>query len=265
MKRHIAIISGGFDPVHSGHIDLFKEAALLGDVIVILNSNSWLVRKKGRSFMSYAERSAIVGNFKNVIDVVHVDDKDNTVVEGLAYVAKSYPTKNHDLTFLNGGDRQNENVPEVDFCEANNISLKFNVGGKKHQSSSELLANWREAVTKRKWGSWSVLKEYDGNNVKVKELVVHPGQRLSYQRHFKRSEFWFVAAGTGEVTVVRSNIRGINNYKLNKYDTLILNIGDWHQLINNGTEELHIIEIQWGEECVEEDITREDNLRAKSL
>lgn len=111
---------------------------------------------------------------------------------------------------------------------------------------------------KREWGSWSVLKEYDGNNVKVKELVVFPGQKLSYQRHFKRNEFWFIAEGTGKVKVVRTNVKGFKEYNLKKYDTLNLNIGDWHQLINDGDSELHIVEIQWGEECIEEDIERED-------
>lgn len=102
--------------------------------------------------------------------------------------------------------------------------------------------------TQRPWGHWSVLQSYD--NVKVKELVVEPGEKLSMQRHKLRSEFWFVAQGTA--TLNKEN----SVQKINKFDHIWINLNEWHQLENQTSEILKIVEIQWGERCEEEDIER---------
>ena len=267
MTKPIIIISGGFDPLHCGHARMFGESALQGDIIVLLNSDNWLTRKKGRPFMSWSNRATILHSMKGVIDVLPIDDRDDTCIDGIKTVKQLY--KNRNIIFVNGGDRINDNTPEVKYCEENNIALKFNVGGEKVNSSSNILAEWREPKTRRKWGHWSVLKEYANGNVKVKELVVYPGESLSYQKHNKRNEFWFVAEGEGEVYIDKMNelfepehrsLSGLNLgpkiTKLKKYDTITLKVGDWHKLRAGNNHLLHVVEIQWGEECVEDDIER---------
>ena len=109
--------------------------------------------------------------------------------------------------------------------------------------------------TIRPWGYYNVLHQ-DGQEVKVKELIVNPGDRLSLQKHYKRSEFWFVARGRATVyTVNRSSdveLMGV----FGRHQHLWIPVGQWHQLSNEDTEPLHLIEIQYGENCIEEDITR---------
>jgi len=130
-KRKIIAVSGGFDPVHVGHVRMIAEAAKLGDVIVIANSDEWLMRKKGYVFMSWEERQEILYNFKGVIDVYEAADSDDTVCKTLEKLKPDI--------FANGGDRKGDNVPEVALCNKLNIELKWNIGGGKIQSSSELV------------------------------------------------------------------------------------------------------------------------------
>jgi len=132
----IIAISGGFDPIHSGHIDMIENATHFGEVYVILNSDDWLKRKKGRSFMSWEERARIVGSIKGVSSVISVDDTDGTVCEALSRLKPTF--------FGNGGDRTNDNTPELQLCEQLGIFPIFNLGGGKTQSSSELLKKYVE-------------------------------------------------------------------------------------------------------------------------
>ena len=124
-------VSGGFDPIHVGHLRMFKEAAKCGKLIVILNSDEWLIRKKGYIFMTFDERKEIIESFTCVHEVVEVDDTDSTVCEALERMTPTF--------FANGGDRKSDNVPEVDLCNRLNISLIWNVGGDKIQSSTDLV------------------------------------------------------------------------------------------------------------------------------
>ncbi len=124
-------VSGGFDPVHIGHLRMLQEAAEYGDVIVIVNSDEWLMRKKGYIFMPFEERCEILRGFTGVTDTVAVEDSDNTVCEALRRVAPTY--------FDNGGDRKTDNTPEMDVCEELEIGLLWNMGGGKIQSSSTLV------------------------------------------------------------------------------------------------------------------------------
>lgn len=128
-------ISGGFDPVHSGHVRMVLEAAKYGNVIVILNSDEWLMRKKGYVFMTFEERKEIMEALKGVTVVSHVDDSDETVCEALRRLSPDY--------FANGGDRKSDNVPEVQVCQELGITMLWNIGGDKTQSSSELVARTR--------------------------------------------------------------------------------------------------------------------------
>jgi cytidyltransferase-like protein len=131
MRRTI-MVSGGFDPIHIGHVRLILEASRYGEVIVVVNSDEWLIRKKGFVFMPWEERAEVLRAIRGVRDVLPVDDADGTVCEAL-YRFK--PT-----LFANGGDRGNANTPEVLACNDLNIALVWDVGGKKIQSSSDLTA-----------------------------------------------------------------------------------------------------------------------------
>ena len=131
------VVSGGFDPVHIGHIRLILAAGEYGDVIVVANSDSWLFRKKGFVFMSWDQRKEILEALKGVVRVEWVDDRDETVCEALSRLKPTY--------FANGGDRKSNNVPEVQVCEDLGIEMLWNVGGSKAASSTEL-------VNKSKWG-----------------------------------------------------------------------------------------------------------------
>lgn len=135
-KRKVVAVSGGFDPVHVGHVRMIAEAAKLGDVVVIANSDTWLKRKKGYVFMTWEERQEILYNFKGVVDVYEAVDDDDTV-------CKTLEKLNPDI-FANGGDRKGDNVPEVALCNRLGIELRWNVGGGKIQSSSELVAKAKD-------------------------------------------------------------------------------------------------------------------------
>ena len=128
-------VSGGFDPIHKGHVQMIREAAEYGNVIVFLNSDDWLMRKKGYKFMSFEERAYIAGSIKGVVVVAAVDDSDNTVCAGLKRFRPDY--------FANGGDRKQDNTPEMDVCEKLGIQMLWNIGGGKIQSSSDLVAKAR--------------------------------------------------------------------------------------------------------------------------
>jgi len=124
-------VSGGFDPVHIGHLRMIQEAAQYGEVIVIVNSDKWLMRKKGYIFMPFEERCEILEGLRGVKEAVWVDDSDNTVCEALRRIKPTY--------FANGGDRKNHNTPEMDICAAHSIECLWNIGGGKIQSSSDLI------------------------------------------------------------------------------------------------------------------------------
>jgi len=147
MKKYdIIILSGGFDPIHKGHIRLFKAAKNMAyKVIVGINSDKWLVRKKGKVFMNYAERAEILKSIKYIDEVMAFNDDDETAMDLLIRIQNLYPECS--LAFGNGGDRNETNVPEKGYCDAYKIDLVYNVGGGKVQSSSELI---EEAVSNGK-------------------------------------------------------------------------------------------------------------------
>lgn len=139
------IVSGGFDPLHEGHIEMIKAARSRGDgVIVLLNSDDWLCRKKGNNFMKFNTRLAICENIKGVIDVFGFDDNDNTASDGIRIAREKYPNDN--LIFANGGDRTKDNIPETEAAKKYNVKLEFGVGGEnKANSSSWLLKSWKQS------------------------------------------------------------------------------------------------------------------------
>ena len=128
----LIMVSGGFDPIHIGHVRMILEASKYGDVIVVANSDDWLIRKKGYVFMPWQERAEIIESIRGVFRVEHVDDSDGTVCEAIKRIKPD--------VFANGGDRKDNNTPEVALCNKLGIGLAWNVGGGKIQSSSELVS-----------------------------------------------------------------------------------------------------------------------------
>ena len=250
----IVLVTGGFDPVHSGHIAYFKAARELGTMLIVgLNSDEWLQRKKGRAFMPWNERLCVINNLAMVDEVYTFNDDDGSARHFIEQVRAHYPTA--ELIFANGGDRTDKNIPEMDVVDSN-LKFVFGVGGfNKANSSSWILEEWRAPKTDRPWGYYRVLFE-PNSNVKLKELTVGPGQRLSMQRHEQRSEFWFVSEGTATVYTLDSStdMDLLGTYSAHQH--LFIPQGSWHQLCNETSEPLKLIEIQYGDRCEEQDIER---------
>ena len=251
MKK-IVLVTGGFDPLHSGHISYFNSAKQLGDVLVVgVNSDAWLTRKKGRPFMPWNERSKIIQALKMVDYVVEFNDNDGSAKNALKLVRQTFP--NDEIIFANGGDRTDKNIPEMDIDDTN-VKFVFGVGGfDKANSSSWILEEWKAPKTERQWGYYRVLHDVPG--VKVKELTVEPGNSLSMQRHQFRSEYWLVSEGAAVVN------RWHEDYELppvilNKHDEYCITVDEWHQLTNPYDQPVRVVEIQYGENCIEEDIER---------
>jgi cytidyltransferase-like protein len=249
----IVLATGGFDPVHSGHIAYFKAARALGDKLVVgLNSDEWLERKKGRAFMPWNERLAVVNNLSMVDETFTFLDDDNTAKNFIRQVRAHYPDAH--LIFANGGDRTADNIPEMDIVDAN-LSFEFGVGGvDKKNSSSWILTEWKAPKTERGWGYYRVLHEVP--SMKVKELTVDPGKSLSMQRHFKRSEYWIVSEGRAVVNTALASGYTAPPRTLEPHDEIHIPVKGWHQLTNPFDVPVKIVEIQYGEDCVEEDIER---------
>jgi len=249
----IVLVTGGFDPVHSGHIAYFTAARELGDKLYVgLNSDAWLRRKKGRAFMPLHERMRIVSSMAAVDAAYRFDDTDGSAVEFIKAIKAQY--SDDEIIFANGGDRTQENIPEMVFDD---VQFIFGVGGfNKANSSSWILEDWKKPKTDRAWGYYRVLHEV-GNHVKLKELTVNPKTCLSMQRHDRRAEFWFVAEGEATVYTVDPHS---TEYDLMaspaKHQSTWIKLNEWHQLCNETDQPLKLIEIQYGDNCVEEDIER---------
>jgi cytidyltransferase-like protein len=247
----IVLVTGGFDPLHSGHIAYFKAAKQLGNLLVVgINSDDWLSRKKGRSFMPASERKAIIENLYQVHKVIEFDDTDNSAVDAIKKVKDIFPRDQ--IIFANGGDRTPDNIPEM---VVDNVEFAFGVGGNnKKNSSSWILEEWKAPRTVRPWGYYRVLHEVPG--MKVKELTVESNQQLSMQRHNLRAEYWIVSEG--EAVVNRSAESGyeLPPVILKKHDEYCVPVNEWHQLVNPYNIPVKVVEIQYGKNCIEEDIER---------
>lgn len=250
----IVLVTGGFDPLHSGHIEYFRSAKKLGDRLIVgVNSDAWLKRKKGRAFMPLDERLAIIQSIKYVDGTLEFNDADNTAINALEKLKLNYPSDQ--IIFANGGDRTADNIPEMVFDD---VDFVFGVGGEnKKNSSSWILQEWKSPTTARPWGEYRVIYDQESMRAtKVKELVVQPGQSLSLQRHKNRNEFWHVVEGMCNVTLTMSSGYAMPARTLTVHDQIDILAGEWHRLSNPYSGPCKIIEIQFGSYCVEEDIER---------
>jgi|TARA_B100001287_G_C22539767_1_gene461558 D-beta-D-heptose 7-phosphate kinase/D-beta-D-heptose 1-phosphate adenosyltransferase len=247
MKK--IVVSGGFDPVHIGHLRMFQKARELGDHLnVVINSDEFLEEKKGYSFMNFEERKEIILGFSCVDEVTKCIDQDNTVCKTLEMLSK----KNAIDIFANGGDRKNiEDIPEYKVCEDNNVELVFGIGGGKIQSSSELTKPFLNYTEERPWGSFENI--LDEKNYLVKKLIVNPMQKLSLQYHNHREEHWIVTNGKGKVVISGEE------FLAEVGSRFFIEKKEIHRIENDYDEPLVLIEVQLGERISEEDIVRLDD------
>lgn len=244
----VGVITGGFDPIHSGHIAYIQAGAKMCDLLVVgVNSDQWLARKKGRAFMPINERLSIVAALRGVDHAIEIDDSDGSGRDAIRQAKAMFPTAH--VLFLNGGDRTAANIPEM----TEDVEFVFGVGGEnKANSSSWILQEWKAPKTERPWGYYRVLHT-EGAHVKVKELVVDPGKSLSRQKHEHRSEIWLVSGGTAGVGLGTPE----HTICIPTHGMLEIPQGHWHRLFNFTSAPVRIIEIQYGEQCIEEDIIRD--------
>jgi cytidyltransferase-like protein len=251
--KTIVLVTGGFDPLHSGHIAYFKAAKELGDTLVVgVNSDAWLTRKKGAPFMPFQERLNIVKNIVGVDYVIEFNDDDNSAKLAIKLVKQTFP--NDKIVFANGGDRTHLDIPEME-VQHDNLTFAFGVGGfNKANSSSWILQEWKAPKTERPWGYYRILHEVPG--MKVKELTVNPGCSLSMQRHNLRSEYWIVSEGEAVVNRQMDSGYSLPSVHLHQHVEYKVSTKEWHQLTNPYDAPVKVVEIQYGEQCVEEDIER---------
>ena len=248
----IVVVSGGFDPIHSGHISYFKSAKELGEkLIVALNSDAWLIKKKEKFFMPFEERKIIIENLSMVDEVIDFDDDEfGSASQALIKIKGFYPKD--EIIFCNGGDRTKENIPEM---QIKDILFEFGVGGEdKKNSSSWILKDYQYDKEERVWGEFYNL--FSNDFLKLKELIIKPKQGMSFQKHFLRNEIWFVSKGQCSVNFSKDDPDNFEEISLHTEETFHVQKEAWHQIFNPFDKPCHIIEIQYGEETNEDDIER---------
>lgn len=142
MKTFV-LVTGGFDPLHRGHIAYFEAAKEFGDALIVgLNSDEWLRRKKGKAFMDFEDRRAVIEALRVVDEVMPFDDSDGSARDAIERCLDWYPSVN--LVFANGGDRTKQNIPEMSIVDRR-LTFEFGVGGvEKLNSSSAILERWEK-------------------------------------------------------------------------------------------------------------------------
>ena len=259
VSDKIVLVTGGFDPLHSGHIELFLKAKELGKKLIVgINSDNWLVRKKGKAFMPFNERVSIIKNLKMVDRVIAFDDSDDTACHAIFHTMCTNAGK---IIFANGGDRTDTTTPEMKmYGNHSSVEFAFGVGGDfKKNSSSWILQNWTAPKIERDWGYYREL--YKGDGFQVKELVINPHSKLTMQRHEYRSETWNLVSGKAHIKMSHSSLDPFDGcvvYELDPSNPVDVVRGIWHQGCNDSDKPAHIVEIWKGpsEYLTEDDIER---------
>ncbi len=259
--KSLILITGGFDPLHSGHIEYIKAAKKLSEYLVVgLNSDDWLIRKKKYFLLPFKERASVISNLNGVDEVISFDDSDDSAIDAIQQCLKI----SESVTFANGGDRKKDNIPEITkFLNHEYVNFVFGVGGNNKANSSswlvsEFIAKYLKGFSESNeidlitidapWGSHSCFLSEEGYKVKI--LRVKPGGILSLQKHEFRSEYWVV--GKGQATVEIDGHKKI--VKSGEYTHIPLQ--SIHRLSNECSEDLEVIEVQCGTILEESDITR---------
>jgi D-beta-D-heptose 7-phosphate kinase/D-beta-D-heptose 1-phosphate adenosyltransferase len=224
-------VSGGFDPLHIGHVRMFEEARKLGDkLVVILNNDNWLRDKKGFAFMPQHERKELIEAFPFVDKVIYTKHLPNEY-----HLDKSVVRELRDLRpaiFANGGDRKPDGdpVPEVALCEDLGIEVAYNVGaGGKVQSSSWMIGAASRDV-RRSVRPWGEFYNWDtGTGWHLKTLYIKPGMRLSLQYHHHRAEQWILLEGDATATIGPKK-GSLKRVALKKHQVFVVPKGHIHRL-----------------------------------
>ena len=145
--KKLSLVTGGFDPIHSGHISYFTRAKDFSDYLVVgINTEEWLTRKKGQYFQSWVERAEIIRHLNMVDAVISYDDSDDSSCEGIAKCLEISET----VVFCNGGDRGKDNTPEtIKYKDNPRVKFEYGIGGEdKRNSSSWILKGYFERQRK---------------------------------------------------------------------------------------------------------------------
>ena len=256
--KPIVIVSGGFDPVHEGHLKMIEEASRLGEVIVIVNSDKFLIEKKGFYLQNQSLRSLIMQSLKNVNESIISVDKDSTVNSSLKKIRDNYPERK--MIFANGGDRvDQDHIPESATCKILDIEMLFNVGGTKINSSSDIFIKAESQFFSSKdpfdnvdvikpWGKYKNL--FKAKNFLIKLIVLNPGEELSRQYHNYRQETWVMVKG--QIFLQVDN----NSMTLNEGECALIPKGSIHFVKNFTKSNAIFAEVQSGQVISESDITR---------
>jgi mannose-6-phosphate isomerase-like protein (cupin superfamily) len=237
---------------------MFQEAGKLADnVVVLLNSDAWLVRKKGKAFMDAEHRKGILEEMECVSRViVQSSDTDDSSSSAIMNFALQHPESK--ICFCNGGDRKdNKTIRESDTCSQYNVALEYGIGGNyKAASSSDLLDNYVSTPVERPWGRYKQL--YLGKGYIVKELEIDPGKELSDQFHLHRSEHWIVLSGIGHLKQGATRQMPEREFYVPAGESVYIRPAQTHKLSNPGKTPLKIVEIWAGDILEEDDIIRLD-------
>ncbi len=199
-KERWVAVSGGFDPLHIGHVRMFKKAKALGErLVVIVNNDHWLRKKKGFAFMPQKERVELIRSLPFVDKVVLTDHAKGS--EDMSVTRALRKIKPH--IFANGGDRKKmSDIPEASVCKDLGIKMLFNIGeGGKIQSSSWMIQNASRPIkrSERPWGEYYGWDQ--GEDWNLKTIYIKPGKRLSLQYHRQRMECWLLVSGDATATL----------------------------------------------------------------
>lgn len=246
----VVAVSGGWDPVHEGHVALLEAAAELGDMLVVgVNDDAWLYNKKGYVFMNADARIKVLESMR-CVDAAFAfqSDSEGSAAPFIETVLNKFP--NSRVIFANGGDRHYSVTPETSISNKR-LEFAWGVGGNdKPNSSSRLIDTPALTYVDRPWGTYQVLSV--SNEHKIKTVVVEPGSSTSLQSHQHRSEHFVCVGGIAHIKI------GYSTHRLLIGDTLTVKPNDKHQLINYGISPAVLVEVQTGQ-CYEKDIIRYDS------